>query len=50
MFAVSSHWLWERLPPRSRIASGVASGTAVWSTRIMLFESVIAASVTHIAA
>jgi hypothetical protein len=49
MFAVKSHWLSDRLPPRSRIASGVASGTAVWSTRIMLLESVIAASVIHIA-
>jgi len=49
MFAVRSHWLSDKLPPRSRMASGVASGTAVWSTRIMLFASVIATSVTHIA-
>jgi hypothetical protein len=32
--------------PRPWIASGVASGTAVWSTRIMLLASVIAASVS----
>jgi predicted PhzF superfamily epimerase YddE/YHI9 len=35
--------------PRSWTASGVASGTAVWSTRIMLLASVIATNVIHIA-
>ena len=33
---------------RPWITSGVASGTAVWSTRIMLLASVIATSVIHI--
>ena len=45
MFAVRIHWPWATSPPRSEIASAVASGTAVWSTRIMLAATVMAASV-----
>ena len=43
MFAVSSHCDSSSDPPRSLTARGVASGTAVWSTRIMLAAIVIAA-------
>jgi hypothetical protein len=47
MFAVRIHCPSLTAPPRPEITSGVASGTAVWSTRIMLLDSVIAASVTR---
>lgn len=49
MFAVRIHCDSSIDPPRSLTARGVARGTAVWSTRIMLAEIVIAASVIHIA-
>ncbi len=49
MFAVRIHCDSSIEPPRSLTARGVARGTAVWSTRIMLAAIVIAASVTHIA-
>ena len=45
MFAVSTHGPWSIWPPRSSTTCGVASGTAVWSTRIMLADSVIATRV-----
>ena len=44
--AVSTHWEVERDPPRAAIVCGIASGTAVWSTRIMLLARVIATSAT----
>jgi hypothetical protein len=46
MFAVRIHCPSAIAPFRSASTSGVASGTAVWSTRIMLLASVAAASVT----
>lgn len=49
MFAVRIHWPLLRLPCRPSTTSGDASGTAVWSTRIMLLASVIAVRVNHIA-
>lgn len=49
MLAVRIHCDSPSVPPRSSTARGVASGTAVWSTRIMLAEIVMAASVSHIA-
>ena len=47
MFAVSSHCASEIEACRSLIACGAASGTAVWSTRIIELASVIAASVNR---
>ena len=47
-FAVRTHGAIVRFPPSPSTISGVASGTAVWSTRIMLFANVIATSVSHI--
>ena len=47
--AVSTHWEVERDPPRAAIVCGIASGTAVWSTRIMLLARVIATSVNRLA-
>ena len=47
MFAVRIQGPSSRFPPRSRISSGTARGTAVWSTRIMLLARVIAASVSQ---
>jgi hypothetical protein len=43
--AVSTHCEVESDPPRPAIVCGIASGTAVWSTRIMLLARVIANSV-----
>ena len=48
MLAVNSHWPRSRSAFRPWTTSGVASGTAVWSTRIMLLASVIPTSVSHI--
>jgi hypothetical protein len=45
MLAVISHCDWESRACRPTIACGVASGTAVWSTRIIELASVIAAGV-----
>ncbi len=45
MFAVISHCDCEISACRPMIACGAASGTAVWSTRIIELASVIAASV-----
>jgi hypothetical protein len=45
--AVSTHWEVESDPPRSAIVCGIASGTAVWSTRIMLLARVIATRVNQ---
>src|ERR1700761_852035 len=45
MLAVISHCDWEISAWRPRIACGAASGTAVWSTRIIELANVIAASV-----
>ena len=47
MFAVKSHWASEIEAWRSMIACGAASGTEVWSTRIIELASVIAASVNR---
>jgi hypothetical protein len=46
-FAVWIHWPAPRLPLSPAITSGAAIGTAVWSTRIMLFASVMATSVSE---
>lgn len=43
--AVSTYWKVETDPPRAAIVCGIASGTAVWSTRIMLLARVIATRV-----
>jgi hypothetical protein len=45
MLAVISHCDWEICACSPEIACGAASGTAVWSTRIIELASVIAASV-----
>src|SRR3954453_9880934 len=45
MFAVISHCDWEMSACRPASACGAASGTAVWSTRIIELASVIAARV-----
>ena len=47
--AVSTYWKVETDPPRAAIVCGIASGTAVWSTRIMLLARVIATSVNRLA-
>jgi hypothetical protein len=45
ILAVSIHWEVESDPPRAAMVCGIASGTAVWSTRIMLLARVIATRV-----
>src|SRR5215212_1056242 len=47
MLAVSTHWEVESEPCRAAIVCGMASGTAVWSTRIMLLARVMATSVAQ---
>lgn len=48
MLAVRIHGPNSRLAPRSITTSGLASGTAVWSTKIMLLASVMPTSASHI--
>jgi hypothetical protein len=47
MLAVSTHWDVSSDPPRAAMVCGIASGTAVWSTRIMLLANVMATSVAQ---